>query len=100
MMKTLCHLALVITIGLVVPVNSELSHAQLPTSQTAGKTEKGATMHASGPFEVKLAPQPADDKTNDPLMGRMAIDKHYHGELEATGTGQMLTGGDYKTGSA
>jgi hypothetical protein len=99
-MKTVCRLALVIAIGLVVPVNSELSHAQLPTSQTGGKTEKGATMHASGPFDVKLAPQPADEKTNDPLMGRMSIDKHYHGELEAAGTGQMLTGGDYKTGSA
>lgn len=57
-------------------------------------------MHATGPFDVKLVPQPADEKTNDPLLARMSIDKHYHGELEATGTGEMLTGGDYKTGSA
>jgi hypothetical protein len=99
-MKKLCHLALVITIGLLVPLNGELSHAQLATSQTADITEKGGAMQASGPFDVKLVPQPADEKNNDPLMSRMAIDKHYHGELEATGTGQMLTAGDYKSGSA
>jgi hypothetical protein len=100
MMKTLCRLALVMMIGLVLPVNGQFSKAQLLSSQTAGKTQNGATMHASGPFEVKLAPQTAEEKTNDPLIGRMLIDKHYHGELEAAGTGQMLTGGDYKTGSA
>jgi hypothetical protein len=99
-MKKLCLMALVVALGLVLPVTGDLLHAKSQTSQPAVKTEKGAAMHASGPFDVKLAPQPADDKTNDPLMGRMTIDKHYHGELEATGTGQMLTGGDYKTGSA
>src|SRR5947209_14140976 len=69
-------------------------------SKPETKSEAGATMHASGPFDVKLTPQPADEKTNDPLMGRMIIDKHYHGELEATSTGQMLAGGDFKSGSA
>jgi len=47
-------------------------------------------MHATGPFEVKLAPQ--DDKI-DPSLGRMTIDKQFHGDLEATSKGQMLTGG-------
>ncbi len=53
-------------------------------------------MHATGPFDVKLAPQPSDDAS----LGRMSLDKHYHGDLDATGIGQMLTGGDFKTGSA
>lgn len=99
-MKTLCRLALVMMIGLVLPVNGQFSKAQLQSSQTAGKTQTGATMHASGPFDVKVAPQPSDEKNNDPSMGRMSIDKHYHGDLEAAATGLMLTGGDYKTGSA
>jgi hypothetical protein len=60
-------------------------------SQSPATAQKGtATMHATGPFEVKLAPQ--DDKI-DPSLGRMTIDKQFHGELEATSKGQMLTAG-------
>lgn len=60
-------------------------------SQTQSTSQKGpVTMHATGPFEVKLTPQ--DDKI-DPELGRMIIDKQFHGDLEATSKGQMLTGG-------
>ena len=53
--------------------------------------QKGAIMaHASGPFDVKLVPQ-TDDKVGDPTLGRMSIDKQFHGDLEATSKGQMLT---------
>jgi hypothetical protein len=63
------------------------------------QNEAVATKHASGPFEVKLTPQ--DDKAGDTTMGRMTIDKHFHGDLEATGKGQMLTSGTLvKGGSA
>jgi hypothetical protein len=56
--------------------------------------------HAAGPFEVKLTPQPAEEKVGDPTIGRMALDKQFHGDLEATSKGQMLsTMGDVK-GSA
>jgi hypothetical protein len=41
--------------------------------------------HASGPFEVKLNPQPGDDKAEGSTLGRLLIDKQYHGDLEATG---------------
>jgi hypothetical protein len=47
-------------------------------------------MKATGPFDVKMTPQ--DDKTGDGLS-RMLIDKQYHGDLEGTAKGQMLTGG-------
>lgn len=99
-MKKLCRMGLVIALGLALPVTGDLLRAQSQTSQPAVTAETGATMHASGPFEVKVAPQPNDDKTNDPWMGRMSIDKHYHGDLEAAATGLMLSGGDYKSGSA
>jgi hypothetical protein len=56
------------------------------------------TEHATGTFEVKLTPQ--DDKSEDKSLGRMTIEKQWHGELEGTSLGQMLTGGDPKTGSA
>ena len=56
------------------------------------------TNHATGTFEVKITPQ--DDKSEDKSMGRMSIEKQWHGEIEGTSTGQMLTGGDVNTGSA
>lgn len=55
------------------------------------------THHASGPFDVKITPQ--DDKSDDPLLNRMALDKLYHGDLEAIGKGQMLTAGTEIKGS-
>ena len=57
------------------------------------------TKHASGTFEVKLNPQ-VDDKVGDPTVGRMSIDKEFHGDLEATSKGEMLTAGTAIKGSA
>ena len=55
--------------------------------------QKGAAMtrHASGDFDVKIGPQ-KDEGVGDPTIGRMSIDKTYHGDLEGTGRGQMLAG--------
>ena len=58
-------------------------------------------MHAAGDFEVRLTPQPpAADQTPDATRGRMLIDKHFHGALEAESKGEMLMGGDPAEGSA
>jgi hypothetical protein len=58
---------------------------------TAAALQKGPTMnHATGTFDVKVVPQ-TDDK-GDPALGRMTIDKQFHGDLEGTSKGQMLTG--------
>ena len=75
------------------------SFAPLQSAATARseKDEKETLMHATGPFDVKITPQ--DDKSADPLLGRMALDKQYHGDLEATGKGQMLTAGTTVKGS-
>jgi len=55
--------------------------------------------HASGTFEVKVVPQ-TDDKNVDAALGRMTIDKQFHGDLEGTSKGQMLTGMTDVKGSA
>lgn len=55
------------------------------------------TRHVSGPFDVKIAHQ--DDSSGDPLLNRMMLDKQYHGDLEATAQGQMLTAGTDVKGS-
>jgi len=44
---------------------------------------------ANGAFDVKLVPQ--DDANGDTTLGRMTIDKQYHGALEAVSKGQMLS---------
>jgi hypothetical protein len=56
------------------------------------------TQQAIGTFEVKLTP--VEDSPADPTMGRMTIDKQWSGDLTGTSRGQMLNGGDMKTGSA
>jgi hypothetical protein len=56
------------------------------------------THHATGPFEVKLTPQPAEAET--PTLGRMKGDKQFHGELEAVSQGQMLSVQTSTKGSA
>jgi len=55
---------------------------------------------ASGPFEVKLIPQPSEDKTEGATLGRMSIEKQFHSDLEGTGKGEMLTAGTTVKGSA
>ena len=44
--------------------------------------------HARGTFEVKLTPQ-TDDKSAG-AVGRISIDKQFHGDLEGTSKGEML----------
>jgi hypothetical protein len=56
--------------------------------------------HASGSFEVKMSPQAQEDGVGDPSIGRMALDKQFHGGLEATSRGQMLAAMTDVEGSA
>ena len=58
------------------------------------------TDFARGPFEVQLAPQPADAHADAVALGRMTIDKQFRGDLVATSKGQMLTGMSDVKGSA
>jgi hypothetical protein len=55
--------------------------------------------HAEGMFEVKLAPQSAEDFTAA-FLGRLLIDKQFHGDLEAVSHGLMLSVGTPTEGSA
>ena len=47
--------------------------------------------HAHGTFDVKLTPQKPDSKEAESAkLGRMSINKQFHGDLEGTGDGEML----------
>ncbi len=59
------------------------------------------TMHASGAFEVKVNVQKADNKEEESAkIGRMSLDKKFHGDLEAISAGEMLSMGTEIKGSA
>ena len=64
-----------------VQVQAEMSSQELPSP-----------MHALGTFDVKITPQPSEDKNETPL-GRRILEKQFHGDLEGTSKGEMLTGG-------
>jgi len=49
-----------------------------------------APRHAKGSFEVKMVPQ-EQDKAEGSTLGRLSLDKVFHGDLEGVGKGQMLT---------
>ena len=51
------------------------------------------TTHAKGTFDVKLTPQATDTAPEGSPLGRLTIDKQFHGDLEATSKGEMLTAG-------
>jgi hypothetical protein len=61
-----------------------------------------ATLHATGPFDVKLSPQAlaVADKVEGATLGRMSIDKQFHGDLEAGSNGEMLRAMSGTPGSA
>jgi Protein of unknown function (DUF3224) len=58
------------------------------------------SQQASGTFEVKLVPQPAEENVGDPSVGRLSISKTFHGDIEAASKGEMLAVGTDVKGSA
>ena len=48
--------------------------------------------HATGTFEVKVTPLEPAFKSEDNSTGRYSLDKQFHGALEATSKGEMLSG--------
>jgi hypothetical protein len=64
-------------------------------SNPSSSSKEGIMNHAVGPFDVKLLPQPTDTE-----LGRMSIDKQFHGDLEGTSKGEMLAAQTAVKGSA
>lgn len=57
------------------------------------------TTRATGPFDVKLNSQ-SEDNAAGSALGRLSLDKRFHGDLEAVGKGEMLTATTDVKGSA
>ena len=63
-------------------------------TQTQSHESRNAPVshRASGAFDVKVAPLEPYNK-DDKTFGRFSIDKQFHGALEATSRGEMLSAG-------
>jgi hypothetical protein len=69
-----------------------------PSAPGAAQKETTVPIRASGTFEVKLAPQATAHEGS--ALGRMSIDKQFHGDLEANSKGEMLSALTGTEGSA
>ncbi|HMG33859.1 MAG TPA: DUF3224 domain-containing protein [Blastocatellia bacterium] len=56
--------------------------------------------HAKGTFEVKLTPQEQDEQAGGSKIGRLTIEKQFHGDLEGASKGHMLSATTQVEGSA
>lgn len=67
-----------------------LSHlaAAGPDAGTGAAMKGAASVQAEGSFEVKVAPVADDAGTG---LGRMSLQKIWHGDVEARSSGEMLT---------
>ena len=84
---------------LTVIVNSSPG-AQMRPDPNAQKAERTVAARATGTFEVKLTPQPADQYADGTAVARLTIDKTFTGALQATSNGQMLSAMGGVKGSA
>lgn len=55
---------------------------------------------ASGPFDVQFTSEPASAAAEVAGIGRMSLDKRFHGALEATSRGEMIAFRSTTPGSA
>jgi hypothetical protein len=92
--RFLVGIALLCGIGLAAH-----AQAQTPPSKLLRK-DPVMSRHAEGTFDVKTTPLPADDATTAASISRYALDKQFHGDLDGTSKGEMLSSGDPSKGSA
>ncbi len=89
------------TLALSVSTSTTIARAQTPAtpqSAPAPTTRTPMTATAKGPFDVKLTPQ--GTATDPTAVGRMSLDKTFHGDLTGTSVGEMLAVRTAVSGSA
>ena len=94
------RVGVIASICLTLVVGSAIyAQTQFPQSNA---TQKGAAMttQARGTFDVKLNPLDPYNQTEGANLARMSLDKQFHGDLEATSKGEMLSAGTDVKGSA
>jgi hypothetical protein len=80
---------------IAIVATCSLADASTAAAQTIPIQEDTLVIRAIGPFEVRMAPL----ETSAPI-GRMSLDKTYHGDLEGTAVGEMMAAMGTVEGSA
>jgi ketosteroid isomerase-like protein len=62
--------------------------------------DRPMTTRATGTFQVETKPLTPYNTSAAGVLGRFSLDKQYHGEIEGTGKGEMLSAGNAASGSA
>jgi hypothetical protein len=89
-MKNLLRATTILIAGICLFSDSgSFAYTQHSLISNTVQKEKVMKTQASGTFDVQLKPQ--DDKSADAIVGRLLIDKQFHGDLEGISKGQMLT---------
>jgi len=85
LLRMIRPLAVAFALACLFAQNPLLSSPQNPQ-------ETAVVHHATGSFDVKIEPQKPDNAPAEASgLGRMSIDKQFHGELEAASKGEMLS---------
>lgn len=75
--------------------------ALILAAAAAAAPEPSMTLQtATGPFDVKLSPEPASAAADAAGLSRMSLDKTFHGPLQATSRGEMIAFRSATAGSA
>jgi Protein of unknown function (DUF3224) len=82
-------------VAMATPVVKTQIHAQLTHRRTGERIMK----HASGSFEVKIAPSESSAIGKEAGVGRMTIDKVISGDMVGNTKGEMLTSITESTGA-
>jgi hypothetical protein len=98
-MRTLIAAACLASL-ILATIAAQAQTAQPNPKSSAPAKNQGVSLRATGPFDVKIDPQPADEKGGGAAIGRMLINKQFHGDLEATSKGTMLAAGTGAKGSS
>jgi hypothetical protein len=98
-MRTLIAAACLASL-ILATIAAQAQTAQPNPKSSAPAKNQAVSLRATGPFDVKIDPQPADEKGGGAAIGRMLINKQFHGDLEATSKGTMLAAGTGAKGSS
>jgi hypothetical protein len=87
-------------IGLSISAGAMAADQSQPAAVGAAHEEVVVTLRARGTFEVKLTPEAPDGTPADSALGRLRMVKQFHGDLQGSSRGQMLTAMTPVEGSA
>jgi hypothetical protein len=99
-LQGLIFIAVTVVLAAFASVAAAGDHGAAMSSSPIATQEPAAMHRVSGSFEVKLSPKPIENAASSTMLAFFAIDKQFHGPLEAASVGNMLSAGTTVKGSA